>query len=310
MYEKLKKHTEEQLQLIFNDRGIEEKFHMEIIEYYNSCYAELFEDYKDLEDKDWGNEEPLKESSLNLTLDFVDKFLEQITEGHGEDWSRLFANSLEEGEMRIQDTYHELKKKDKKLARKEIEIIAEKLSDSPLAKKYYLYLFEIGEGGLDSHKKAKTYSSIYKKQIEIGKSKVFAHEYADLIAEGKHQEIYCYDYAVAYEKAILDNKDKDYAEVYAEKYASELVNIKLRAGISEDEEMIEFAIEKVNAYINAWEYLRSNKVEDRKTFMSAYESIHLNTYFSDGGIPVDKPNDDLDEEILQKTLIKLGIKEK
>lgn len=310
MHEKIEnRHSEAELLSIFKDKKINNKYHQEFVDYYNSCFSELFEDYKDFEDEDFEDEESLKEISLRLTFVYVDKFLQQLEKGHGEDWSRFFANSeVEDDEMRIYDTYCELGKKDKEAARKEIKNLSERLSDDEIFKKYYLNLFEEGDGGCRPRKIAEKYSSVYKKQTDLGKSEIFAHEYANLIAGNCYEEFYCNDFATAYERAILNHEGEAYAIKYADKYASELANIKGREWGSEYEDQIEFAIEKANAYINAWKYVQNNKVDDRKEFMETYEYIHMSTYYSDEFLSDKKSSKDTEREILEKTLLISGKK--
>lgn len=157
--------------------------------------------------------------------------------------------------------------------------------------------------GLDKPcEKATEYAEDYKKQIKKGKSKLFAHEYADLADMGYHS-IYREEYAYAYENAINEEKSEEYARFFADEYASELVDIKRRYGRSEDEEAIDFAIEKVNGRMKAWEYVSEHKLEDTERFSEIYENIHLDTYFADNGMP-NGTLEEIDKEILEKALLR------
>ena len=94
-------------------------------------------------------------------------------------------------------------------------------------------------------------------------------------------EIYCEDYAHKYDGSLNLGKSEEYAERYAEKYASELVDVKLRAGISDDEECLDFARAKAKAYIKGWEYANENNLEEKSHFIECYSHFYLNTFFSD-----------------------------
>jgi hypothetical protein len=156
-------------------------------------------------------------------------------------------------------------------------------------------------GSIDYYWRNHGEEKIYKEQLAKGKSEVYAHHYSDLMANGEYHEIYCEEYAFAYDKAISENKSSEYASVFANKYASELVDIKRRYGISEDEEMIDFAIEKVNAYMKAWQYGEENQLKDFELFAEIYENIHLNTCFLDD-ITENKSSEEFDKLVLEKTL--------
>ncbi len=147
------------------------------------------------------------------------------------------------------------------------------------------------------------YAKLYKIELAKGKSTLYAHTFSDIMVGGNYHKIYCKEYSYAYEQAILNGKNEGYAFVYADKYADLLTDIKRRAGISEDEDAIEFAKEKAAAYIKAWEYITEHKVVDRNRFSEIYENLHLNTYFADNGMP-NGTLEEIDKEILEKALLK------
>ena len=62
------------------------------------------------------------------------------------------------------------------------------------------------------------YSKIYKEQIEIGKSDIFAFKYAEKMAKKEYYTLSCYIEALEYESAL----NKGYSTLIAELISSEL----------------------------------------------------------------------------------------
>ncbi|MFE3866487.1 hypothetical protein ACFX5E_00190 [Flavobacterium sp. LS2P90] len=294
-------HTESELIVIFKQDNIHEKFYPKFLGYYKVCFDELYNDMKNYEDDDFEEGDSIKKSALWCTNHFIKPYLELIEKGHGEEWAHELARSTEDGERAIYFTHSELESINPDLAKKELQILCKSLGGDEYFEKHYLYLFEVLDDVEGRIEKARFYSNSYKEQIALGKSEVYADKFADYKADGGFHEIYCEEYAFAYDKAITENKNIEYAREYAEKYGSALVDIKRRFGISDDEESIDFAIEKVNAYMNAWEYDEEHQLKDFKRFAEIYENIHLNTYYADGGMP-DGSTEEIDNRILIKTL--------
>jgi hypothetical protein len=292
------KHTEEELRNIYLQNEYEETYFQNFTDHYDFCFSQLNEDYKDYTDEDWLEEgDSVQERTLNLVLDYIAVFLKSIKNGHGVEWSNLLADYYEEDETTYYHVYHDLKKINPTLAKNEIKILAKSISDDEIFQKHYLYLFEIVANPKNRIEIAKTYSEIYRQAVNEGKSIDYAHQYANLISEGEYHKIYCQEYAFAYDQAKRENKNDYYAEVYADKYSSALVDIKRRYGISDDEEMIKFAIKKVNAYMNSWEYARENKIAEFERFSEIYENIYLNFEFENS------ESKEVDEKIIMKDVL-------
>lgn len=298
-------HNEEELKEVFQLDKIEDKFFPVYIDYYNVCFNELLEDHKNFKEEDWDEGESVQAIALWCANNYIKDYLEHIKNGHGEEWSHILAHSNEEGELAIFHGYNDLRKINPDLAKKEVLTYAKRQSEDKDFLKHYLFLFEEVSEPDNRIETAKKYAEIYKKELAKGKSEVFANEYAALIASGDYHEIYCEDYAIAFDIANKENRDIEYARLYADKYASALVDIKRRYGISDDEDMMDFAIEKVKAYMKAWNYARENRLEDFKRFADIYENIHLNTYYADEGRP-NKSELEIDKEILERALEKFG----
>ncbi|MCZ2084346.1 MAG: hypothetical protein LC112_08730 [Flavobacteriales bacterium] len=291
---------------IFKQQGFDPKYQKNFVDYYNYCFDDMYPGYEDWENSDWEEDESIHISAMNVTGMYFDTYLECIANGHGEEWSHALAHTAEDGESAIYYTHEEVYKIDEELADKEVRIYAKSLGGDEYFIKYFAHLFEIGSITDDKTEKAEKYSHIYKREIANGKTEIYADKYADLMAGTDFHEIYCEDYAIAYDNAIAENKSERYATLYADKYASALVDIKRRYGISDDEEMMDFAVEKVNAYMHAWEYAQENKVDDFERFARLYENIHLNTYYADGGKPK-MSNEEIDKLVLKETLEKFNL---
>ena len=294
-------HTEEELKVFLKEKNIDEKYFLKFLDSYKICFDEWFEYYKDWEDDEFENGDSVQAKALDVSMMRLVVFLEEIAKGHGEEWAQIIVNNSEEGERAIFFAYHDLIKINSELAKKELLIHCKSLGEDKYFEKYYIYLFEIVDKVNGRIEKAREYSKLYKEQIAKGKSEVYAHVYSDLILHGEFHKIYCEEYAYAYEKAINDGKSDRYAREFAEKYGEALVDIKRRYGISEDEEHINYAIEKVIVYMTAWEYNEEYKLKDFKHFAAIYENIHFNTYYADEGSP-NGSKVQIDLEILEKTL--------
>jgi len=300
MIDKRIAHTQDELFDIFKEKQIEEKYFSKFLDYYKVCYGELDESYKDYEDDDF-NGGSVQESALFVTNLFIDGYLELMAKGHSDEWAYPLAHDGEFGERDIFHAYSNLHKINPQLAKKELLIHANSISTDPNFLKHYIYLFEVVDDVEGRIASAKNYAKIYKEELKKGKSEIYARQFAFLMADGYYNQIYCEDYAIAYEKAIKGGKSIDYAETYGDKYGSALVDIKRRHGISDDEEMIEFAIEKVDAFMKAWEYAQENKLENFLTFASIYESNYFDTYYPDDIQPI-AITVDIDKIVLEKTI--------
>ena len=155
---------------------------------------------------------------------------------------------------------------------------------------------------------AMAYSKNYNAQLEKGNSKIYAYQYAQMMIGDVYDPIFCEDYAYMYDQSIKEGKSQAYAERYAWKYADELIDVKARYGISEDEEAIDFAKDKAKAYINGWEYAMENDLKKKELFIELYENAYLNTLYSDN------PNEwnaieDCKAIALKKTLDKYALRQ-
>lgn len=140
-----------------------------------------------------------------------------------------------------------------------------------------------GEGfaNPDAEEQAEEFSKTYKKQKELGKSDVYASQYANLASTFQYHKIYIEEYAFIYDQSISEGKDEQYATVYADKYADNVVDIKRRAGISDDEEMLEYVKLEALAYVKGWDYARKNIQGDKQRFIKIFVQHYLGLCFPD-----------------------------
>ena len=296
------KHTEDDLKKIYLNNEYDETYFHYFIYHYNNCFSQLREDYKDYTEEDWLEEgDSVQERTLNLALDYIVLFLKSIEKGHGLEWSNLIADYCEVDETIYYHVYSDLEKINPTLAKNEIKILANSISDDENFQNHYLYLFEEGAKPENRIDVAKKYSELYKQALQEGKTNIYAHQYADLMSEGESHKIYCEEYAFAYDKAKKQNKNDEYANLYADIYSEALVNIKRRYIISDAKEMIKFAIKKVNAYMDAWEYAKEQKLHEFQRFADIYENIYLNFEFEYSENKL-KSKEEVEKLILEKVL--------
>jgi hypothetical protein len=274
----------------------------EYSEYAIAHYEQTFKDFES--DNDYNNEDDL----LNLhdyTLFhclrlYVPSFLKIIRKGHSAKWADRMYYEYDNGDDPFITTYHHISKENPELALKEITLHCNLISKDEIFQKYYLFLIE-NQCFKRTEERTIEYVQIYKEQIARGKSAVYAHEYCNLMSSGIYHNIFCEEYAYAYDKAINEGKSESYARKFAQEYGDALVDIKTRYGISEDEKLIDFAIEKVNVYMTVWEYNEEHKLKDFKSFAAIYEKIHFDTYYT-YEISPEGIKEEIDLEILEKAL--------
>jgi hypothetical protein len=303
MIDKKTPHAEDNLIEIFKERGITEKHFPKIYAYYKHCFEELYQDeyinWTDLDYEETGDS--AHKSALFVTDMFIETFLCEKAKGQSDEWSLAVANCVEDGGVVYYITYHNIKKTNPELAKQELLIHSRTFDGDENFIRHYIYLFEIVEVFKDLEKRAKKYSEIYKTKFALDKSQVYIHEYARLLSSGKYNPIFCEEYAYAYDKAIKEGKSEMYAREFAEEYGGALVDIKARYGISEDEELINYAIEKVDVYMTAWEYHEKHHLKNFKQFADIYENIYFNTYYPNEEMP-SGTKEEIDVKILEKVL--------
>jgi hypothetical protein len=295
-------HTTTELIAIFRERGIPEKYFDSFLLYYKTRFEELLKENEQYKDEDFAEGESVQLDALFGTTIHTDRIMNEITKGHGDEWAFAIANCCEEDEHDHILVYNDLKKSNPELAKKELLILCKSYAGDEFFEKHFISKFEEGCDYFRYAERASKYSETYKKKLAEGKSKIYAHQCADLISCEEFNEIYCEDYAYAYDKAISEGKSEEYAIVFADQYGSTLVDIKSRYGISDDEEMINFGIEKVTIFMEAWVHNQELKLTNFGRFAEMYEQIYLNTYYNDQDEFPKIESSEITKDILERTL--------
>ncbi|MBK9300652.1 MAG: hypothetical protein IPN14_08610 [Bacteroidetes bacterium] len=158
-------------------------------------------------------------AAINFAVEYFDKYEVEIQKGHSKEWSDLYAESIEGHPHAFNDAYIAIKEKNPEKAIEELKIHCMAIGGDELYTKHFIFLMESGGALSDPDKQAARYSAIYKEQIALDKSEVFAHEYADLMAEDEFSESYCFIYSKYIEESILNGKSEIYAKSLASKMA-------------------------------------------------------------------------------------------
>ena len=249
-------------------------------------------------------------STIDFACEYINEFIKEKNNGYSLPWLKEFVNRklCDDNKQEVSWAYYEVRKIDSDQALQDLYLYSKLTNRDYLFVKHFTYLIEEDVPNVTPsvEEQSIAYSRLYKEQINNGKTDVFAHQYAVLASGDQLHIIYCEDYAFAYQKAKQECKSDEYASAFANKYAEELVDVKLRFGISDDEESLDYAKQKADAYINGWEYATENKIANRNGFIQIYEHIYLNTYYADEGMP-DMSFEDIKKMISEKSMEKYTI---
>jgi len=278
---KKKRHTDAELIEIFHQKSIPEKYHSRFITEYDSTFNEFYEEAKDWPDEDYEEDESVQGDALKVTFMYIEPFMQQIEIGHSEQWAEIMAKYHEEDEyVAFHYAYTGIYEKNQEQAKEELLIHCKYLNTDEHFIRYFLYLFNIGEGYSEPIEKAKVYSEMYNKQINLGKSVVFAHEYADLMA-WDNVKSYCEAYATAYDDSLQAGRSEDYARRYAEMYGDFVTdNYSKFSDVLKHRDFV-LGHEMIIGNMKGWEYACENNMVELDLFVSIYEKTHMNTYFDD-----------------------------
>ena len=198
--------TENMIQDAFAKTGIDQK-------YYPQYEAEVKRRYKALQEDDPDYEEsPDKDNahiSIELTNEYIVYYVAEIEKGHCQQWANLYAFYSVSRENEYWIVRYALDAIEKNERDKELDIHAKSINTDPIFVDRYIFLFDLGEP--DVKEKAEDYCRAYHKCIELGKSEIYAHAYADVVNEDYYEE-FCEIYAEAYE--VATNHGQDDTEAY------------------------------------------------------------------------------------------------
>jgi len=299
---KKKRHTNAELIDIFSKKNIPDKFHSRFIAQYDRIFNEFYEEAKDWLDEDYEENESVQGDALYVTFKFIEPFLQQIEIGHNEEWAEIMTKYRNDDEhLAFHYAYTEVYEKDPAKAKEDLLIHCKYLNGDEHFARYLLYLFQIGEGYEEPLVKAKKYSDVYNKQIKLGKSAVFAHEYADLMA-WNYVESYCDAFATAYEQSLQAGKSEEYARRYADMYSERVGEHYGKLSDALRDRDFAFRNEEIIGNMKGWEYAIENKLSDKESFVKTYKYIHINTYYDDKPLSPKMSKDEIDKMILEQAL--------
>lgn len=261
-------HSQEYLTEIFKNAGYPSQFYPRFLLRYTRAFNDLKNQYDecDEDDEDCSFESIEKEviqGALNIITEYSQIFMKEINSGHCEEWTDLvtreYSCSYDNYDEAIYYAYIYMSKKDKELAKKELNIYRKLLGEDELFEKHYIFLCEyVGSGNTPTVEIARNYSKIYKQQIALGKSEVYSHYYAERNAYNIYPELYCSKFAYAIERAILKGFSRFNAIDIADSYANAIVNgwhyvylhqfTKEDPGNIKDEELEDFILNVVLDY--------------------------------------------------------------
>lgn len=255
----------------------------------NTEFEEVFTSFlanflTELEEDNAIEEDDTPATLFDVPNDYIECYIECRKNGFSKIWSAMRAELkiMFDIDHVVYRCYEKVAAVNKEEALKDLHVLC-KINNGDKRYTDFLVDYVINNGYSERpiEELAADFSKTYKKQIEGGKSEIYAIKYAELMAEDHSHKIYCQDYALIYDQSLAQGKSEEYAEQYAAKYASELVNVKRRAGISDNEEMLDFAKDKARAYINGWEYATQNNIKEKNAFIEYYSNSYLNNLCSD-----------------------------
>lgn len=213
--------TDNMIEMAFDKLAVKEKYFDRFKKEVERCYVELQRDCP--EDDDDPEEESNADASIRISKEFMEYYVSEKEKGHCDKWSEAYAKSslLGTEEYRsYREAYDAIEDDEEK--EKELDIHVASMSDDPLFRKRYKYLFTEILG--DPKEYAESYCNDYRRMIALGKSDVYAHAYADYHDENKDE--FCHIYAEAYELAKVHEMDDSDAYCFGDKCA-EAVDIGL-----------------------------------------------------------------------------------
>lgn len=188
--------TENMIKMAFDELAINEEFFEIFKEEVERLYSESQID--SLDNEEFSGEESYA-NIICFSIKFMEYYVPEKKKGHCEAWAETYANSrlsrMKEYSS-YRNAYYAVKNDEEK--ENELDIHVASMSDDPLFRKRYKFLFTEISG--DPKEYAESYCNNYRGMIASGKSEIFAHAYADYHDEHDNK-YFCVIYAKAYELA-------------------------------------------------------------------------------------------------------------
>ena len=133
------KHNEKELIEIYNKKCKITKYASYFVNFYNICFDEIEEDDGFLEEG-----EIKKEAVLSYSIEFyLNKFAEQLNNGHSIEWANIIARNNDFQEDAIKDAYFILRKIDIIKANNELLIYCKSIGQTnPVFTNYFIQNFD------------------------------------------------------------------------------------------------------------------------------------------------------------------------
>jgi len=198
---------------------------------------------------------PNEEEGATTVLAYVDKYM-QVFEpiwkaGYSEAWSSAYAHeqffeySTEHAAGLAYEASYEVIPAQ---ALADITLFAKQTGRDELFIKHFVQL--VKEEGATPREpieiQAESYSKIYREQIAAGKSEVFSHKYADLMACDGYTEVSCYAEALELENALKAGYSEEQARYIAFEMGEYIGNNFTRYEATLDDEYVE--MQRVEVY--------------------------------------------------------------
>jgi hypothetical protein len=201
------------------------------------------------DEEKYPDQEPIDLNDLiESANDYIVFFAAKIVEGYSRGWARGWAQHAWIGESEnrwLRNAYFEARRENKDQVIEDLKLFCKIQNADEFFTRHFIYLMGEGEGNAtpNAEVQAESYSRIFKEQIAKGKTEVFSHMYADLMAGEVYSELGCYAEAAEYEKALLEGNSENYAASFAFKMAEYIANycssyeeaLKNRYGLVEEE---------------------------------------------------------------------------
>lgn len=198
--------TDNLIEVAYEELAVDGKYFDKFKEEVERCYSEL---QRDCPDDDDPEEESNADASIRLSKEFMEYFVQEIEKGQCDSWAETYARSCLPGieeYSSYREAYYSIENEEDR--EKELDIHVASMSNDPLFRKRYKYLFTEITG--DPKEATENYCNDYRRIIALGKSDIYAHAYADYHDDNK--EAFCVFYAQAYE--LAKNHGMDDGDAY------------------------------------------------------------------------------------------------
>lgn len=214
------RHTDHELLAIYKVRTGREVYSNHFIKKYHQIFNDAEEDPTYFEE----GKVPKDMVLWHSTNIFLDKFIELVDQGHDPFWATLIADNSESDDLALGETYEAFNKSDQSFAEKQLIVFCKaRGEDDEVFHKYFIDQFKEREY-YDAFLYTKNFYKGYKKQIDAGRSELFARTYGEASSTSEFREIYCFVFAEKYELKLEEGWSEIKAYEYANDYGQMIAN--------------------------------------------------------------------------------------